>query len=207
MDLKVKICGITNAEDALLATSCGADALGFVFWEPSPRYITPEAAALIIKKLPPFITTVGVFVDEDAGKVNDIIKTAGITVAQLHGSESPEYCKGIDVRFIKAVRVKDADSLRGLSDYGASAILLDTYIKDQPGGTGQSFDWTLLSEMDFEGNIILSGGLNPDNVEDVLRKYSPYGVDTSSGVEAEPGRKDADRLMAFIEKVRSFTNV
>ncbi len=204
---RVKICGITNLEDALFAADSGADALGFVFWERSPRYITPGAAALIIEKLPPFITTVGVFVDEEAGRVGDIIKTAGLTLAQLHGSESPEYCRAMACRFIKALRVKDAASLCGLSEYGAEAVLLDTFVKGQPGGTGASFDWSLLSGMDYSGDVILAGGLTPDNVEDALGCYSPYAVDVSSGVEAEPGKKDPAKVRAFIEKVRSFKDV
>jgi len=204
---KVKICGITNLVDALFASDSGADALGFVFWERSPRYITPEAAALIIEKLPPFITTVGVFVDEDAGRVGDIVKTAGLTFAQLHGSESPEYCKAVPCRFIKALRVKDAASLLGLSEYKAEAILLDTFVKGQPGGTGAVFDWSLLTGMDYAGDVILAGGLNPDNIEDALDHYSPYAVDISSGVEAEPGRKDPAKVRVFIEKVRSFKDV
>lgn len=204
MAIKIKICGITNSSDALLATELGADALGFVFWKKSPRYISPEAAAVIIKKLPPFIATVGVFVDEDSARVNEIVTTTGLTLAQLHGLESPEYCAQIDGRFIKAIRVQGAQSLQGLGEYGASAILLDTFVKGNPGGTGKSFDWSLLDAANFNGVLILSGGLNPDNIEAALGSCSPYGVDVSSGVEAEPGRKDPAKLRSFIEKVRSF---
>jgi phosphoribosylanthranilate isomerase len=202
--VRIKICGITNSSDALLAASLGADALGFVFWKKSPRYITPDAAAAIIKKLPPFMSTVGVFVDEDSTRVNEIVKTAGLNFAQLHGSESPEYCVQIEGNFIKAIRVKDAGSLQGLDEYGASAILLDTFIKGQPGGTGKTFDMSLLVGMDFKGKVMLAGGLTPDNVEEALNNYSPYAVDASSGLELEPGKKDPAKLRAFIEKVRSF---
>jgi len=205
--VKIKICGITSAEDAQLAARFGADALGFVFWERSPRSVTPEEAAGIIAELPPFVTAVGVFVDEDVNRVNEIIKTTGITLAQLHGRETPEYCQQIDGRIIKAVRVKDSESLKGLDGYRASAILLDAFIKGQPGGTGLSFDWSLLEGMEFKGDVVLSGGLTPDNIEEALRGYAPYAVDTSSGVEAGPGRKDPEKLRAFIEKVRSFKDV
>ncbi|VAW36934.1 Phosphoribosylanthranilate isomerase [hydrothermal vent metagenome] len=207
MTIRIKICGITNMEDALLAVESGADMLGFVFWDKSPRSVTPEAAALIIEKLPPEVTTVGVFVDEDPVKVADIKKSAGLSLVQLHGSESPAYCRAMQGRFIKALRVKDAASLRGLSEYGAEAILLDTFVKGRPGGTGAAFDWSLLTGMDYAGGVILAGGLTPDNVEDALSHYSPLAVDVSSGVEAEPGKKDPAKVGAFIEKVRSLGNV
>ncbi len=207
MTVKIKICGITNREDALMAAGLGADMLGFVFWERSPRSITPEAAALIIKELPPDLMTVGVFVDEAAARVNEIVDIVGLTIAQLHGAESIEYCGSIKGRYIKALRVKDADSLRCLTYYHAEAILLDTFVKGRPGGTGASFDWSLLADMDYDGDIILAGGLTPDNIEDALGHYLPYAVDISSGVEASPGKKDPEKIKKFIEKVRGFKNV
>jgi len=205
--VKIKICGITNLEDALCVVEYGADMLGFVFWERSPRSITPAAAALIIQELPPSIMTVGVFVDEPAARVNEVVERAGLTIAQLHGAESPEYCSNLEGRYIKVLRVKDADALASLSDYHAEAILLDTFVKGQPGGTGASFDWSLLKDMDYDGDIILAGGLTPDNIEEALAHYLPYGVDISSGVEAEPGKKDPEKVRKFIEKVRGFNNV
>ncbi len=207
MAVKIKICGITNLEDALHAAGLGADMLGFVFWERSPRSIMPEAAASIIEKLPPDIMTVGVFVDEPAARVNEIVETAGLTIAQLHGVESAEYCESMNGRYIKALRVKDAASLCCLSGYHAEAILLDTFVKGQPGGTGASFDWSLLTDMEYDGDIILAGGLTSDNIEEALGHYLPYGVDISSGVEAAPGKKDPEKVRKFIEKVRGFKNV
>ncbi len=206
--VRVKICGITNLEDALTAAEYGADALGFVFWEKSPRYVSPDTAATIIKSLPPFITTVGVFVNEPAARIRSIIDAAGLNCIQLHGDESPSECAkingGTGLKLIKAFRVRDKKDISRLSDYKVSAYLLDAFREGVPGGTGQTFDWELAIEAKASGRIILSGGLNPENIKDALAKAGPYGVDVSSGVEARPGKKDRDRLIKFLEQVKDY---
>ncbi len=201
--VRVKICGVTNLEDALLATELGADAVGFVFYEKSPRYINPRTAALIIRELPPFVATVGVFVNEPPEKLINTAKEAGVGCVQLHGDETPEYCQSLGLRTIKALRVKDASVLNKLRSYTVSGILLDTYREGVPGGTGETFDWEIASEAAGAGRIILSGGLTPENVREAIEKVHPYAVDVSSGVEKKPGRKDHDKLRKFFEQVRT----
>lgn len=200
--IKVKVCGITNIADALLAAESGADAIGFIFYKPSPRYIAPELARDIIDRLPPFINSVAVFVDEDEKRLKDIIDLCRIDTIQLHGDESPGFCERFKQKVIKTIRVQGEESLRGLDRYRVSAFLLDTYRENIPGGTGRSFDWDLAIGVKRYGPIILAGGLNPENVADAIRKVRPYGVDVSSGVEKSPGKKDADKLKRFIERVR-----
>jgi phosphoribosylanthranilate isomerase len=199
--LKVKICGITNIEDALGAAGCGADALGFVFYEKSPRHIRPEDASPIIRSLPPFITTVGVFVDVGPGEVDEIMDRTGLDIAQFHGDEPPGACR-IKKRAVKALRVKGPGDIERLKDYEVSAFLLDAYVPDVPGGTGVAFNWDIAREAKKYGRIILAGGLTPENVEEAVRHVRPYGVDVSSGVEMEKGRKDHERLRLFIERAR-----
>lgn len=199
--LKVKICGITNLEDALAAADYGADALGFVFLEKSPRYIQPEKAKEIVSFLPPFVTTIGVFVNEDTAKTKEIMEFAGINILQLHGDEPPESC-GIWHRIIKAFRVRDFTDLGALEKYRASAFLLDTYSPEQFGGTGQVFNWDIAVEAKRYGRIILSGGLNPDNIEKAIKRVMPYAVDVSSGIEEYKGKKDLKKMKEFIEKVK-----
>jgi phosphoribosylanthranilate isomerase len=200
---RVKICGITNLEDALLAAALGADALGFIFYPKSPRVVAPETARAIIKQLPPFVTTVGVFVDEEAAKVRDLAAQVGLDWLQLHGKESPDYCRSLGRRIIKGFRIKDQSSLADLAAYrdAAQALLLDTYKKGLPGGTGESFDWQLAREARPFGPIILSGGLTPDNVAEAIATAEPQAVDVASGVEAAPGQKDPAKLRAFFEAV------
>lgn len=200
--VKVKICGITNLDDALTAVDYGADALGFVFYKKSPRFISPSNAAAIIKELPPFVTTVGVFVDEDAAAVRKIMDEAGLTVAQLHGSETLAYCKRLSRKYIKAVRVRGLKDIKGLGKYGPITFLLDTYVKGAAGGTGRAFDWDIAVESKKFGRIILSGGLTPSNVREAVELVSPYAVDVSSGVEKEPGRKDPVKVIKFIEAAK-----
>lgn len=200
--VKVKICGITNLEDALSAVDYGADALGFVFFKDSPRYIQPEKVREIISHLPPFVTAVGVFVNEDPEGMLRIKQVSGIDVLQLHGDEPPERCL-IWHRVIKAFRIKDFTDLKPLERYRASAFLLDAYSPDSFGGTGQIFNWDIAVEAKRFGRIILSGGLNPDNVEKAVRWVRPYAVDVSSGVEEDKGKKDLKKMRAFIEKVKS----
>ena len=201
--VKVKICGITNLEDALDAIALGADALGFVFYARSPRRVTPEQAAAIITRLPPFVAKVGVFVDEKLDRVQGIMNLCSLDYAQLHGSESPEYCKALgQQRAIKAFRVKDGINLEQFSAYKVSAILLDSYNPNMFGGTGRAFNWELAARVARSNCVILSGGLTPQNVAEAINKVNPYAVDVSSGVEASPGKKDYAKLKAFIQAVK-----
>lgn len=206
MDVKVKICGITNPEDARSAVDAGADALGFVFWPKSPRNVTPAAARLIIKKLPPFIATVGVFVNESTERIRKIANEAGLSSVQLHGDETPAQCadagNGASFRVIKAFRVAEGFDIMSLDAYDVGACLLDAYKPGVPGGTGEVFDWAKAVEAANRNRIILSGGLTPDNVGHAVELVRPYAVDVSSGVEASPGKKDADKVRRFIERVR-----
>jgi phosphoribosylanthranilate isomerase len=200
--MKVKICGITNADDALYAAGCGADALGFIFFPKSPRYVTPEKAASIISQLPPFITTVGVFVDEAPDRVTGIAHMTGIKAFQLHGNESPEICSKL-VSVIKSFRIKDMTDLKQLEQYPcASAYLLDTYSEAEYGGTGRAFNWDIAVEAKKFGRIILAGGLTPDNVAEAVHYVRPYAVDVASGVEAEKGKKDLKKVKEFIERAK-----
>jgi phosphoribosylanthranilate isomerase len=200
---KVKICGITNLNDALAAVKYGADALGFVFYRKSPRYIEPEEALDIIRGLPPFVTAVGVFVDEDRDEVERVMGLAGLDVAQFHGNESPDACL-IRRRVIKAIRVREVKDLDAMHKYKVSAYLLDTYAPHTPGGTGEVFDWDIALEAKKSGRIILAGGLTPENIEEAAKRVRPYAVDVGSGVEAEPGRKDHEKVRLFIERAKGF---
>ena len=201
--VRIKICGITNLSDAMTAVELGADALGFVFFEGSPRYIKHGEAGTIIKNLPSFVTTVGVFVNERPEQIERIINLTGIDVVQLHGDEPPEMCN-ISRRIIKAIRVKSLESLEPLKDYKdkVSAFLLDTYTPDIFGGTGQKFNWDIAVYAKQFGRIILAGGLTPDNVAEAVRQVRPYGVDVSSGVESERGKKDHKKMKLFIERAK-----
>lgn len=203
--IRIKICGITNLEDALLAAELGADALGFIFYPPSPRSIEPDAARAIIAQLPPLVTTVGVFVDEDAALVRELAAQVGLDWLQLHGKETPEYCRAMGRRVIKSFRIQNENSLAGLAAYrgAAQAFLLDTYKKGLVGGTGETFDWDLARRARPYGPIILAGGLTPENVAQAITAAQPQGVDAASGVEAAPGKKDAEKLRAFFKAVVS----
>jgi phosphoribosylanthranilate isomerase len=202
--VRIKICGITNLEDALLAAELGADALGFIFYPKSPRKVEPEAARSIIAQLPPFVAAVGVFVDEAASVVQELAAKVRLDWVQLHGLESPEYCRNLGRRVIKGFRIQDAESLRPLADYrgAAQALLLDTYKKGQVGGTGEIFDWHLARKAKQYGQIILAGGLTPENVAQAIAIALPAAVDTASGTEAAPGRKDPAKLRAFFKAIR-----
>lgn len=199
---KIKVCGTTRLKDALLAVECGADAIGFIFYKKSPRCVTERAAKEICSKLPPFVHRVGVFVNETAEKINRIADRCGLDAVQLHGDESPAFCKKIKRRVIKAVRVKDASSLKEMPLYSVDAFLLDTYKDNQWGGTGHVFDWELAVRAKKYGPVILAGGLNPRNVKEAVKKVQPYGVDVSSGVELSPGKKDPRKVKAFLKAVR-----
>ena len=206
---RVKICGITSPEDARIAAEAGADFLGFVFYSSSPRCVTLERACWIIeavRRASFAVRFVGVFVDEEPGTVWQIASRCGLDYAQLHGAEPPETVitlmeRGLGV--IKAFRVRDGASLAEIERYQATAYLLDAYVPGQPGGTGRKFDWTLAARAKEHGPVILAGGLTPDNVAEAVRTVHPWGVDVSSGVEAEPGRKDPDKLRCFIAAVKS----
>lgn len=200
---KIKVCGIKSLKDALSAAEYGADALGFVFYGKSPRYIEPADAAAIIKKLPPFVTPVALFVNAHEDSVMAVLDETGIEVLQFHGDETPDYVSSFSQRTIKALRIKDEKSLSYIHNYDVNAILADAYSPDAYGGTGQTFNWKLLSSLQSSERIILAGGLGPENVAEAIRKVRPYAVDVSSGVEASPGVKDHDKLRRFIEEVRS----
>jgi phosphoribosylanthranilate isomerase len=198
---RVKVCGITNREDARQAVDLGADALGFIFHPASPRYIAPEAAARIIRDLPPFVASVGVFVDASVLRVRSVVRTCLLSAVQFHGEETPAYCGGFPVKVIKAFRVKGTRLPRGLTRFVVDAILLDTFRSGVPGGTGQVFDWDVANRAKRYGRIILAGGLNPANVRDAVQAVRPFAVDVSSGVEAFPGKKDPKLLEAFFHQV------
>jgi phosphoribosylanthranilate isomerase len=198
--VRIKICGITNEEDAAAAVEAGADALGFIFYEPSPRYVPPERVRPITGALPPFVTTVGVFVNVPCSQLNEIAQICGLHAVQLHGDESPDYCRMVERTVIKAFRVKDASWREEARRYKVHAMLLDTHAPDRYGGTGQTFDWALVAASPHP--VILSGGLNADNVQEAVRRVRPYGVDVGSGVERAPGRKDHAKIRAFVEKVK-----
>lgn len=203
--VKVKICGITNYQDAVLAAELGADALGFIFYKDSPRYIDFTQAYEICRSLPPFIFKVGVFVDEELSVVNQHIEALRLDRVQLHGNESAEYCAQIKCgQVIKSFRLKDSQDLSPLAHYNkVSAFLLDAYHPKKPGGTGQTFDWQLAIEAKNYGcPIILSGGLTPENVVAAIRLVRPYAVDVASGVESTPGKKEPLLLKLFIEEAK-----
>ena len=200
---RIKICGITNIDDALMSIDAGADALGFNFVPDTPRYLKDtKAAAKIIEQLPPFITTVGLFVNADPELIQSIADECHLDMLQLHGDESPQFCQGFNRRVIKAVRVKDELSCSHLSEYRVSGYLLDTYVKGALGGTGVAFDWQLAIKAKQYGRIVLAGGLDPDNVASAVQQVRPYGVDVSSRVEASPGRKDSVKVKTFIQNVK-----
>jgi phosphoribosylanthranilate isomerase len=203
--VRIKICGMTNSEDALCAAELGADAIGFVF-APSPRQISPEKARDIIVALPPLVQTVGVFVDEDPEKVGSIAAFCHLDLLQFHGKESAAYCRRFGRRVIKAVRVRNKSGLEDCSQYSGvvDALLLDTHVaaSGQFGGTGLSFEWNVALEAKKYGRIILAGGLNPDNVAAAISAAKPYAVDASSGLEQKPGVKDHEKMARFVQTVR-----
>lgn len=205
-DIKVKVCGITNAEDALAAVEAGADALGFIFYEKSPRYVVPTVAANIIAELPPLVTPVGVFVNEGLATVRSIMDTCGLAMAQLHGDENVSYCRELARPAMKALRLRDRGSLLALAEYqgrgGVRGFVLDAFSELSYGGTGQITDWGLAAEVAKSTPILLAGGLTPDNVTEAIRTVRPYGVDVSSGVESAPGKKDHAKMRAFVDAVR-----
>ena len=200
--VRVKICGITNVEDALHAAQAGADALGFVFHEDSPRNVSPERAAAIIGALPPFVQAVGLFVNGEVDFVNSVAEQCRLDLIQLHGDESPEYCGLVTRRVIKAFRVKDITSLDPILDFKVAGYLLDAYSPKAYGGTGVTFNWEIAREAKKYGSVILAGGLTPDNVRQAVERADPFGVDVSGGVEVAPGRKDPEKVKEFIRRAK-----
>jgi len=205
MMVKVKICGVTSASDARMAALAGADALGFNFVRSSPRYIDPDMARAIIESIPPFVSSVGVFVDSHPEKVREIADRCSLDYVQLHGNEGPQTIQKLsDLKVLNATRVGGEEDIKGLDSHHIRAHLLDARVAGQAGGTGQTFDWSLARRAVGRGQtVILAGGLNPDNVEEAIRSARPFGVDTASGVEKEPGRKSRDLVEEFIEKAKS----
>ena len=201
--VKVKICGMTNLNDVKVAVDGGVDAVGFIFYKKSPRSVTMQAVRKIVLELPPFVDSVGVFVNETAEQINKIADRCNLDRVQLHGNESPTFCKKIRRRVIKAIRVKDIQSLKKLSDYPVSSFLLDTFSEDQYGGTGKVFDWNLAYPAKRYGPIILAGGLTPNNVRQAIQRIQPYGVDVCSGVESQPGIKDHKKMQTFLKNVKA----
>jgi phosphoribosylanthranilate isomerase len=196
---KVKICGITSLEDAEAAVAAGADAIGLVFYPPSSRYVTPLVAAEIVAGLGPFVTTVGLFVNEEAAVVKETLALTGLQLLQFHGDESAQYCQQFERPYIKALRMSpDLDPKQAMADFHqACGYLFDAWQPDKFGGTGKTFDWQRIAGLASD-NLILAGGLNADNVEAAVQAVRPYAVDVSGGVELAPGKKDHRALKAFI---------
>lgn len=204
MDTKVKICGITNPADAQAAVAAGADALGFIFYEKSPRYIRLTDAAAISRPLAPFIIRVGVFVNAPEEIVLSATRECGLTLLQFHGDESPEFCARFALMNMKAFRVHGPETLEQIPKYATDAYLLDAFSSTTLGGTGEKFNWDLAVEAKRFGKpIFLAGGLTAENVAGAIRKVRPFGVDVSSGVESAPGIKDHAKIKAFITAARS----
>ena len=201
--MKVKICGITNQEDAALAIELGTHALGFIFVESSPRYIAPSEAKSIIKSLPPFVTAVGVFVNSSRQKVQRIIEVAGIHAIQFHGEETPDDLRGYPLPAYKAFRVDEHFDLTALRPYVNETILLDTFVDGLRGGTGKMFNWETAIEAKKFGNVILSGGLKPETIVEAVQTVQPYAVDVNSGVESYPGKKDKTKLRELFTALRT----
>jgi phosphoribosylanthranilate isomerase len=200
--VRVKICGITNRDDALHAVQAGADALGFIFHAASPRNVSPEQAAAVIEALPPFVQAVGLFVNADIEFVNATCNLCRLDMVQLHGDEPPEVCDLVCRRVMKAFRIKDITSLEPMKDYRVAGYLLDAWSPGAYGGTGLVFNWEVAEIAKRYGPIILAGGLTPDNVRQAVERVEPYGVDVSSGVESSPGKKDPAKVQAFIRQAK-----
>lgn len=200
--VRAKVCGITNSEDAMCAADAGADALGFIFYEKSPRYVTPEVVGEIVADLPPFITPVGVFVNAPEARIDAVVKLAGLRAIQLHGDEPPEACLGHAVPVIRVLRVGADFEPACMRSYLVDTFMLDTAKTGTYGGTGETFDWSKAVAAKKMGRVVLSGGLTPNNVVDAIERVRPYAVDVGSGVEAEPGKKDHEKVRQFLKAVR-----
>jgi phosphoribosylanthranilate isomerase len=199
----VKICGITNLNDANMAADLGADALGFIFVPSSPRYIPPEKAAAITAHLPESLVRVGVFVNAGRREILETVEKAGVNCLQLHGDESPDDVKDFTLPVWKAFRISDRFDPQELDAYSAEAYLLDTFSPDSYGGTGRTFDWNIARRLNTGRKIILSGGLNPENIARAVEYIRPYGVDVNSGVEQQPGKKNAELLRRLFVNIRN----
>ncbi|MGB0910542.1 MAG: phosphoribosylanthranilate isomerase [Nitrospirales bacterium] len=199
---KIKICGITNAEDAHLAVDAGADALGFIFYPQSPRFVEIQVVKSIVNQLPPFVLPIGVFVNEEQSMVQNVMDVCGLALAQLHGEESPAYCESLGHPVLKGIRLRDRSSFLALAEYkgraGVRGFVLDAFTESEYGGTGKVADWDLAAEAAKAAPILLAGGLSSENIQEAIKKVQPYGVDVSSGVEASPGKKDSAKVQAFI---------
>lgn len=204
--IKVKICGVTNAEDARGAVEAGADALGFVFYRKSARCVRPDVVKGIVAALPPFVLPVGVFVNEEAATVREVMDQCGLALAQLHGEETASYCEALGRPILRAIRLRGPGDLLALAEYKGRArvrgFLVDAFSEKEYGGTGQVADWGLAAEAAQSADILLAGGLTPENVQEAVRQVRPYGVDVSSGVESSPGKKDRGKVRAFIASAR-----
>ncbi|WP_346399129.1 phosphoribosylanthranilate isomerase [Pseudomonas syringae] len=200
--VRSKICGITRIEDALAAAEAGADAIGLVFYPNSPRAVTVLQARAIIAALPPFITTVGLFVNASRCELNETLDAVALDMLQFHGDETPEECDGYHRPYIKALRVKAGDDIAGVcrTYRNARGVLLDTYVEGVPGGTGETFDWALIPD-DLDKPVILAGGLTSANVAQAIAQVRPYAVDVSGGVEKSKGIKDREKIRAFMSAV------
>jgi phosphoribosylanthranilate isomerase len=204
METRVKICGITSVADGLAAAAAGADMIGLNFYEGSPRHISLAPASEISRALPPLVQRVGVFVNPEPDFVQRAIGECGLSLLQFHGDETSEFCTRFGLMSLKAIRVRDGESIKQLENFRADAFLLDAHSKNGLGGTGEKFNWDLAIEAQKFGKpIFLAGGLTPENVADAVKKVRPFAVDVSSGVESAPGKKDAAKVRAFIAAVRA----
>ena len=198
--IPTKICGITNLDDANVSVENGASALGFIFYKKSPRAISIENAKSISKQLSNTIIRVGVFVNHEKDFINEAISEVPLDMIQLHGDETPDFCNQFDVPILKALRIKNEASLSVMDQYDVAVFLLDTFSNDQYGGTGETFDWSVLNQK-FKTPIILSGGLNPKNILDAIDAINPSAVDVNSGVESSPGKKDYNKLKSLFKNL------
>lgn len=200
--MKIKICGITNLQDAQDAVFLGADAVGFIFHKPSPRYVPVQVAEEICMDMPPFVSLVGVFVDQSAEEIDEIVTRCKLDIVQLHGNESPGFCMQMKRRVIKVFRVQDLSDLSPIPQYQGmvSAICLDTKVRDKEGGTGQTFDWGVaIKAKEFDMPLILSGGITAQNINKAAQLVNPFSIDLASGVEVSPGKKDYNKMQEIIQ--------
>ena len=202
---RVKICGLRKAEDAVHAARCGADAIGLVFYAPSPRFVTPEQAVQITSKLPPFITSVGLFVNASVADIDQVLSVVPLTLLQFHGDETPEFCNQFQLPWIKAVRMRDDIDLHQQRTLysGAQGLLLDAYKKGVPGGTGDQFDWHRIPA-DLASEVVLAGGIDATNVQRAINQVNPWAIDVSGGVESHKGVKDRARISAFMQHAKPY---
>ena len=207
--IRIKICGITRYADAEVAVREGVDSLGFIFYEKGPRYIDPEEARLIIERIPPFVGVVGLFVDKKRNEVEEIVDYCRLTHVQLHGEESPKYCERlsrciVSCQILKALRIGNGIGPAQVADYSphVKGFVLDTYRNGNPGGTGESFDWSIIDKLNIDKPFLLAGGIGIDNVNDAIIKVKPFGVDANSALETEPGIKSHEKIKSFISMVR-----